>query len=141
MTTICEGLRGDIAARGIAADRITVIPNAVDVDDSVRERDPTQALRKRLGLDGATVIGFAGSFYAYEGLDLLIEAAAAVGPAPPGLSCCWSAAARRSRRCAAGRGSAAWPTAWSFTGRVPHDEVQRYYDLIDVLAYPRHRCA
>ena len=28
-----------------------------------------------------------------------------------------------------------------FTGRVPHAEVQRYYELIDVLAYPRHRCA
>ncbi len=26
-----------------------------------------------------------------------------------------------------------------FSGRVPHKEVQRYYDLIDVLAYPRHR--
>jgi glycosyltransferase involved in cell wall biosynthesis len=25
-----------------------------------------------------------------------------------------------------------------FTGRVPHQEVQRYYDLVDVLAYPRH---
>ncbi len=25
-----------------------------------------------------------------------------------------------------------------FTGRVPHDEVQRYYDIVDVLAYPRH---
>jgi len=25
----------------------------------------------------------------------------------------------------------------TFTGRVPHDEVQRYYELIDVLAYPR----
>ncbi|MBP7780336.1 MAG: glycosyltransferase, partial [Burkholderiaceae bacterium] len=25
-----------------------------------------------------------------------------------------------------------------FTGRVPHAEVQRYYDLVDVLAYPRH---
>jgi glycosyltransferase involved in cell wall biosynthesis len=26
-----------------------------------------------------------------------------------------------------------------FTGRVPHSDVQRYYGLIDVLAYPRHR--
>jgi len=24
------------------------------------------------------------------------------------------------------------------TGRVPHSEVQRYYDLVDVLCYPRH---
>ena len=30
--TICEGLRADIAARGIAQEKITVIPNAVDVD-------------------------------------------------------------------------------------------------------------
>jgi glycosyltransferase involved in cell wall biosynthesis len=25
-----------------------------------------------------------------------------------------------------------------FTGRVPHADVGRYYDLIDILAYPRH---
>ena len=25
-----------------------------------------------------------------------------------------------------------------FIGRVPHAEVQRYYGLVDVLAYPRH---
>jgi glycosyltransferase involved in cell wall biosynthesis len=25
-----------------------------------------------------------------------------------------------------------------FTGRVPHEDVQRYYDLIDVFAYPRY---
>ncbi len=25
-----------------------------------------------------------------------------------------------------------------FIGRVPHAQVQRYYNLIDVLAYPRH---
>src|SRR3546814_13245496 len=24
-----------------------------------------------------------------------------------------------------------------FVGRVPHDEVERYYALIDILAYPR----
>ena len=24
-----------------------------------------------------------------------------------------------------------------FTGRVPHDQVQRYYNLIDILVYPR----
>jgi glycosyltransferase involved in cell wall biosynthesis len=25
-----------------------------------------------------------------------------------------------------------------FAGRVPHGEVQRYYSLVDVFAYPRH---
>ena len=26
-----------------------------------------------------------------------------------------------------------------FTGRVPHDQVERYYSLIDILAYPRKK--
>jgi glycosyltransferase involved in cell wall biosynthesis len=25
-----------------------------------------------------------------------------------------------------------------FTGRVPHHEIQRYYSVVDVFAYPRH---
>jgi len=25
-----------------------------------------------------------------------------------------------------------------FSGRVPHEQVNRYYDLVDVLVYPRH---
>jgi glycosyltransferase involved in cell wall biosynthesis len=30
VTTICQGLRGDLITRGVNADKITVIPNAVD---------------------------------------------------------------------------------------------------------------
>ena len=36
--------------------------------------EPDAALKAQLGLDGTTVIGFIGSFYAYEGLDLLLDA-------------------------------------------------------------------
>ena len=39
VTTICEGLRGDITVRGVPAERVTVIPNAVDVG----LRDPRSA--------------------------------------------------------------------------------------------------
>ena len=80
VTTICEGLRGDILARGVALGRVTVIPNAVDAAAFAFRADPAPdpALRRSLGLGpaqpGATVIGFAGSFYRYEGLHLLIEA-------------------------------------------------------------------
>src|SRR3546814_20463203 len=35
---------------------------------------PDSRLRTQLGLDGANVIGFIGSFYDYEGLDDLIAA-------------------------------------------------------------------
>ena len=37
-------------------------------------RQPDLALKAELGLAGKTVLGFIGSFYAYEGLDLLLAA-------------------------------------------------------------------
>jgi PEP-CTERM/exosortase A-associated glycosyltransferase len=138
ITTICEGLKSDIVSRGIAAQRVTVIPNAVDPQAFAFDVAPNEALRAQLGLARSTVIGFAGSFYAYEGLDLLLQAVSGllvgrrdlrvllVGGGP-------QEAALRQQAQQLGLGDRV-----VFTGRVPHDQVQRYYDLIDVLAYPRH---
>lgn len=137
ITTICEGLRGDILSRGIPANRITVIPNAVDAT-SFRfgvEADP--ALRQRLGLDGATVLGFAGSFYGYEGLDLLLEAARRLLPKHPKLRVLLVGGGPQETALKAQAESTGLRERVIFTGRVPHAEVQRYYELIDVLAYPR----
>jgi len=137
ITTICEGLRGDIASRGIAADRITVIPNAVDVAAFHFNAEPDVALRKQLGLDGATVLGFAGSFYGYEGLNLLLEATRQMLPRHPTLRLLLLGGGPREedlKRQAADLGIAERVV---FVGRVPHKDVQRYYDLIDILAYPR----
>ncbi|WPC67643.1 glycosyltransferase, exosortase A system-associated [Rhodoferax ferrireducens] len=137
ITTICEGLRGDIAMRGIPDERITVIPNAVDasVFQFGVEADPN--LRRSLGLDGATVIGFAGSFYAYEGLDLLIEAARAMLPRHPDLRVLLVGGGPQESRLKAQAAAAGLQDRVIFAGRVAHAEVQRYYELIDVLAYPR----
>jgi glycogen(starch) synthase len=139
VTTICEGLRSEIVARGIPADRVTVIPNAVDPFAFTPGRTPDPALRARLGLEGATVIGFAGSFYAYEGLDLLIEAAARLAPRHPKLRVLLVGGGSQDealRRLVTARGL---DERVVFAGRVPHDDVQRYYDLIDLLVYPRRR--
>ena len=137
ITTICEGLRQDICARGIAADRITVIPNAVDVGAFQFGVQPDPELRRRLGLQDATVMGFAGSFYGYEGIGLLIEAARRMLPRHPSLRVLLvgggpQEAALKAQAVEAGLGGKV-----IFTGRVPHADVQRYYELIDVLAYPR----
>jgi hypothetical protein len=139
ITTICEGLRREIARRRIPESRITVIPNAVDTGAFRFGTAPDRALAESLGLAGKTVIGFAGSFYGYEGLDLLVDALALLAPRHPDLRALLvgggmqEAALREQSRA---RGVA---DRVVFSGRVPHAEVQRYYDLIDVLAYPRHR--
>ena len=137
ITTICEGLRSDILSRGIPADRITVIPNAVDAK-SFRfgvEADP--ALRQLLGLNGATVLGFAGSFYGYEGLELLLEAARRLLPKHPDLRVLLVGGGPQEAALKAQAQSNGLQDRVIFTGRVPHVDVQRYYELIDVLAYPR----
>lgn len=137
ITTICEGLRSDIAARGISQDRITVIPNAVDASVFKFGVEADARLRSQLGLDGAMVLGFAGSFYGYEGLDLLLEAARRMVPRHPNLRVLLVGGGPQDEALRAKVKADGMQDRVVFTGRVPHEEVQRYYELIDVLAYPR----
>ena len=137
VTTICAGLRGDIAARGVPDDRITVIPNAVDVDGFRFGVPADPALRQRLGLQGCTVLGFAGSFYGYEGLHLLVSAFGQMLPRHPMLRLLLVGGGPQEAALKAQVASAGLGSQVVFTGRVPHAEVQRYYELIDLLAYPR----
>ncbi|KFI08476.1 TIGR04063 family PEP-CTERM/XrtA system glycosyltransferase [Massilia sp. BSC265] len=137
VTTICEGLRRDIVARGIPADKITVIPNAVDIDKFAVGGVADQALKAKLGLADARLIGFIGSFYAYEGLDILLRAVPALTAERPDLRVLLVGGGpedARLRQLAKDLGIA---DKVVFTGRVPHDQVQMYYDLLDVLVYPR----
>lgn len=138
VTTICEGLRADIVARGIAADRVTVIPNAVDVHSFTSSGPADEALKASLGLTACTVIGFIGSFYAYEGLDLLLDAAPRLLLARPDLRILLVGGGPQEQALKAQAQQLGIADKVVFTGRVPHAEVQRYYDLVDVLAYPRH---
>ena len=137
VTTICEGLRDDIKLRGVADDKITVIPNAVDVGSFRFGVEPDPALQQRLGLRGATVLGFAGSFYHYEGLHLLIEAVQRMRPRHPHLRLLLVGGGPQEAALKAQVAQAGLGEVVIFTGRVPHAEVQRYYELIDLLAYPR----
>lgn len=138
VTTICEGLRGDIVARGIAPEKVTVIPNAVDIESFDPGGSPDEALKTQLGLSGCTLIGFIGSFYAYEGLDLLLDAFPKILAQLPDVRLLLVGGGPQEAALRAQVKRLGIPDKVVFTGRVPHEEVQRYYDLIDVLAYPRH---
>ena len=136
--TICEGLRSDIVARGIPKEKVTVIPNAVDIESFEPGGAPDLALKAELGLNGADVIGFIGSFYAYEGLDLLLAALPLILKQRPEVRLLLVGGGPQDAALKAQAQGLGLADKVIFTGRVPHDQVQRYYDLIDVLAYPRH---
>ena len=136
--TICEGLRSDIVARGIASAKVTVIPNAVDIESFDPGGIADMALKAELGLADNTVLGFIGSFYAYEGLDLLLEALPRILTALPDVRVLLVGGGPQDEALKAQAQALGVSDKVIFTGRVPHAQVQRYYDLIDVLAYPRH---
>lgn len=137
VTTICEGLRKDIAARSIDPGKITVVPNAVEAQKFSFRQPPDEDLLTRLGLHGKTVVGFIGSFYSYEGLHLLIEAMTALRRTLPDLHVLLVGGGPEDDSLHAQVAAGGLQSAVTFTGRVPHAEVPRYYSIVDVLAYPR----
>ena len=138
VTTICEGLRRDLAARkDVVAEKITVIPNAVDVEKFSVSGVPDAVLKAQLGLAGMRVLGFLGSFYAYEGLNLLLDALPLMVQAAPDVRVLLVGGGPQEDALKAQATRLGIADKVIFSGRVPHDQVQRYYDLVDVLVYPR----
>jgi PEP-CTERM/exosortase A-associated glycosyltransferase len=134
VAVICEGLRSDLVARGFPAEKIFVSPHGVDMELFGNPPPADATLGAQLGLTGQPVIGYIGSFYDYEGIDDLISAMPLmqsdahlllVGGGP------MEAALREQAE------SSPAKDRIHFVGRVPHEEVERYYSLVDILAYPR----
>ena len=135
--TICKGLRDDLVARGHDGEKIGLSPNGVDLalfGDPVARDD---ALAHELGIGAGPVVGFIGSFYDYEGLDDLVAALPALRQRHPHAQLLLVGGGPMEEALRAQAAASPAGDAILFTGRVPHAEVERYYSLIDVLAYPR----
>ncbi len=137
VTTICEGLRSDILGRGIPAERVTVIPNAVNIDEFPLLTGRDDELALRLGLGNAFVLGFIGSFYGYEGLDILLDAVPQILQFEPRTRVLLAGGGPEEGHLKAQVERLGIADKVAFTGRVPHKEVSRFYSLIDLLAFPR----
>lgn len=139
VAVICEGLRGDLIGRGIDPAKIAVSPNGVDMAMFGDPLPHDAALAAALGLAGAETIGFIGSFYDYEGLDVLIAAMPALVAARPTMQLLLVGGGPAEAALRAQATASPVAERIRFLGRVPHDAVERYYSLIDVLVYPRKK--
>ncbi|MDB5716011.1 MAG: glycosyltransferase, exosortase system-associated [Sphingomonadales bacterium] len=139
VAVICEGLRGDLISRGISPGKIMVSPNGVDLGMFGKPIKPEPALIRKLGLEGADVVGFIGSYYDYEGLDDLIAAMPALVAARPKAQLLLVGGGPMESALHAQAAASPVSERIHFIGRVPHQQVERYYSLIDVLAYPRKK--
>ena len=137
VVTICQGLKDDLVSRGVAPGKISLSPNGVDLAlfGEPPQRDP--AFAAELGLGTGPVVGFIGSFYDYEGLDDLIAAMPALTARLPGVRLLLVGGGPMEDALKAQADASPAKAAIRFVGRVPHSEVERYYALVDVMAYPR----
>lgn len=137
VTTICDGLRRELCARGVPAHKITVIPNAVDAGAFSVTASGDLWLAHKLGLHGHLVVGFIGSFYAYEGLALLLRAMPRLLAAQPALRLLLAGGGPQEAALQALAAQLGIAHAVVFAGRVPHAQVAAYYQLVDICVYPR----
>ncbi|HLM20676.1 MAG TPA: glycosyltransferase family 4 protein [Propionibacteriaceae bacterium] len=135
VVALSETMRTEITRRGVDANHVLVVPNAVSETVLGSEADGA-ATRRHLGIsETAFVIGVVSTLNDYEGVDTLLAALRlvehpdthllVVGDGPS------AADLHTSSTDLAGR--------VTFTGKVPHADVADHYAAIDVFCVPRHR--
>lgn len=133
---ITEALGREMVRLGVDPERITVVPNGVDASRfSPRERN--EALAERLGLSGKTVIGYIGGLVHYEGLDLLFQAAGQLREHRDDFHVLVVGDGAHQKALHKIVTKLDLGDLITFTGRIPHEEVEEYLSLVDITPFPR----
>jgi PEP-CTERM/exosortase A-associated glycosyltransferase len=137
VVTICEGLRREVASRGINQQKLFVAPNGVD-PERFPPQQKNEALADSLGLCGFPIFAFIGSLFNYEGVEDLLDAAPTLFTQFPAARLLIIGAGEREREVQAKVAALSLPQV-VLRGRVSHAEVTRYYSMADCMVYPRRR--
>ncbi len=135
--TIGEAMRDDLVARGIAQEKIDIIPNGVDTEIFTRQ-DRDEELASSLGLAGVPTFGYVSNMDHYrESQETLVEAAAVLRERGSELHCVLVGDGPR-RAVVEGLAEELGVTdRVHFIGRVQHERIPAYYSLIDLFVVPR----
>ncbi|MDN6337167.1 MAG: glycosyltransferase, partial [Halomonas sp.] len=136
--TLNAPMKGELEKRGIEAERIGIVPNGVSQLPDIKPADP--ALKAKLGIEESDkVIGYVGSFNAYEGLDTLMEACQRLIEQGEKIKLLLVGDDQPVTQ-AAGAHKALADKPWLIqVGRVPHEQVADYYALLGAVVIPRKK--
>jgi PEP-CTERM/exosortase A-associated glycosyltransferase len=134
---LCQGLRDDLITRGIPGEKLTIVYNGINADD-FKPSEPDQMFIESYNLKGKEVIGFIGSFYRYEGLDLLIDAFAHISATMPESVLLLVGGGEMEKELKERVEKLSLNDKVIFPGRVSHDRIPGVYALMDILVYPRY---
>lgn len=132
---ISETLRQEAISRGVSKDKISVVPNAVDLDVPYKESELFRQIKNVL--QDKLVVGYIGSLRELEGVDFTAEAVSILKE--QGVDVNFFVLSSESgqeelREYCRVLGIAEQS---HIVGPVPHDQVAPFYDLIDVFVVSR----
>jgi glycosyltransferase involved in cell wall biosynthesis len=137
VVTLGEAMREEIIGRGVAGDKIIIVPNGVSKEFLQPLPDAAQ-LKRDLGIEpGEYVVGLVSSLVAHEGIGTLLEAVKILGDR--GVRTRALIVGDGPERGALQRQAATLGLDAIFTGRVPMARVRDYHAVLDVFVVPRTR--
>lgn len=135
--TLTPGMRVELMARGVEDHKIRQFPNCCDPSE-IHETGRDEELAKAIGLkDGVVTLGYIGSVVKYEGLTDLVEACAVLRDEGHEFNMLLIGDGRDHPNVVKAVDDRGLRDCFHVIGRVPYQEVDRYYSLIDVVTLPR----
>jgi glycosyltransferase involved in cell wall biosynthesis len=135
--TITQALKDEMIRRGVSEEKIEILPNGV-VSERFEPLSKNILLEEELNIENKIVLGFVGSFVQYEGLEYIVDAVEIlvnkgrkdIVALMVGDGTVWQEIRDRVT-------NKDLDKYFIFTGRIPHDEVEKYYSLVDIAPLPR----
>ena len=136
--TITHALGEEMRRRSRGLTNTGFLPNGVH-SDRFLPKPVNHDIKQKLGIDSdAIVLGYIGSLVSYEGLDLLLKALPEVK----------KKVSKEFKLMIVGDGAFMEKLQSLtqelqlnedviFTGRIPHEEVEEYYSIVDIAPFPR----
>ena len=137
VVVICEGLKKELIERGIPDVKITVVPNGVDVD-MFTSSDSQANGHSSIAHANRKVIGFMGSFFRWEGLDLLVDAMAKLVAIRSDVALLLVGGGEMADELKDKVRNLKLEQYVMMPGQVTQDKIPALYSQVDIMAFPRH---
>lgn len=137
VAVLSNGIRDDLIKRGVASNKITPVFNGIH-PENFKPIKPDLELIEEWNLSGKKTIGFIGSFYRYEGLDLLINAFSKIERQHPNLILLLVGGGEVEKKLRYQIKQLNLEKKVCMPGKIPHNRIQGVYAIMDILIYPRY---
>jgi len=138
VVTISQSMKEALIERGVPDEKITIIPNAVDVEKFL-PKSKSKSLAKELGIENKNVLGYISNISRREGHEILIKALPLVLKKYPNTMILIVGDGPEKGKLQELARNLGIEKEVLFTGKVDHSKIHDYYRMIDLFVVPRKR--